>query len=222
MSEHPDADGRRCFWCGSVATDTADHVFPRCLFPAPMPDDVVPITVPACSIHNGAFSKHEEYFRDFLLGSSYAHPDARRIWDEKTVRALRRSPKYRSMLARDVHDVEVKSASGVFLGEVSVLTADMYRINLVLRKIVSGLYYNDLGQVLGFPRMGVHQILTKEDSRASSVRWTRCRSDGSGTSRFDSERRRTFRARRWEGSAFSVTSCSSCTPILATVKKPTR
>ncbi len=53
-----DSDSAKiCFWCGGPAPDTTDHVFPRCLFPDPMPPDVVPLKVPACRRHNGAFSR---------------------------------------------------------------------------------------------------------------------------------------------------------------------
>lgn len=127
-----------------------------------MPSDVTPLTVPACARHNGVFSKDEEYFRDFVVGASYRNPDARKIWDEKTLRALQRSPRYREMLARDVNDVEYKTRGGVFLGRVSMMTANADRIALVLRKIVTGLYFHDFGTPLGFPPM--HPVQLSEPS----------------------------------------------------------
>jgi hypothetical protein len=128
-----------------------------------MPTDVVPITVPACAQHNGAFSKDEEYFRDFVVGASYSNPDARKIWDEKTLRAIHRSPRYREMLARDVSDVDYKTRGGLFLGRVSVMTPDAERIALVLRKIVSGLYLHDFGTTLGLPSMRFVQLSEPSD-----------------------------------------------------------
>jgi hypothetical protein len=159
MSERP----RVCFWCGGDAPTSKDHVFPRNLFPEPMPPDVSPITVPACDRHNGAFSQDEEYFRDFVVGASYSHPDAREIWDAKSVRAFQRSPKYRDMLARDLHDVDYTTRGGIFLGKVSVMTAQAERIQVVLRKIVTGLYYRDFETTLGFPAMRFGQLLSTED-----------------------------------------------------------
>lgn len=155
-------DNRVCFWCGEAAPVSRDHVFPRCLFPEPMPSDVIPITVPACERHNGAFSRHEEYFRDFILSGSYGHPQAKDLWDRKTTRALQRSPKYRAMLSRDVYDVEYQTRSGIHLGNVSVLVAKADRIELVFRKIIAGLYLNDYAATLGFPPMGVHQLLGRD------------------------------------------------------------
>lgn len=152
-----------CFWCGESAPSSRDHVFPRNLFPEPMPADVTPITVPACERHNRAFSRDEEYFRDFVVGASYSHPDAREIWDAKSVRAFQRSPKYRDMLARDLHDVDYKTRGGIFLGRASVMTAQAARVRVVLRKIVTGLYYSDFGTTLGFPAMRFGQLFTTED-----------------------------------------------------------
>lgn len=158
MKEVGERSPRVCFWCGAEAPKTRDHVFPRCLFPDPMPAEVEPLTVPACEKHNHAFSLHEEYFRDFVLSSSYAHPEARAIWDEKTTRALQRSPKYRAMLAKAVHEVDVTSGGGVFLGRVSVVAGKVDRVNLVLRKILNGLYFAAYGECLKFPELTAIQI----------------------------------------------------------------
>lgn len=152
-----------CFWCGDSPTHSRDHVFPGCLFPDPMPEGVTPITVPACEAHNGRFSLDEEYFRDFILGGSYGHPQAKAIWDQKTTRALQRSPKYRAMLARDVYDADYRTASGIHLGKVTVLVAKADRIRLIFRKIITGLYFDEYSANLGFPAMNVYQLMKPSD-----------------------------------------------------------
>jgi hypothetical protein len=141
-----------------------DHVFPRCLFPDPMPDDSAPLmTVPACTRHNGAFSRDEEYFRDFVLGQSYNDSDAKALWDGKTRRALQRSPKYQALLASQVHDLDVRTPAGILLGKLPVMVADRERVHLVFRKIVTGLYLHEYGVTLGFPPMNVHQMREPAD-----------------------------------------------------------
>ena len=152
---------RRCFWCGRPGAATKDHVFPRGLFPEPMPEGVTPITVPACRQHNGAFNLDEEYFRDFVVGAAYEHPEARQIWDVRTVSALEKKPKYRALLASQLQDFEVLSDTGLYLGTGSMMHADPRRIELVLKKIVTGLVFRESGNVLGFPAFYFQQILTR-------------------------------------------------------------
>ena len=154
---------RRCFWCGRPGAATKDHVFPRGLFPEPMPEGVTPITVPACRQHNGAFNLDEEYFRDFVVGAAYEHPEARQIWDVRTVSALEKKPKYRALLASQLQDFEVRSDTGLYLGTGSMMHADPRRIELVLRKIVTGLVFRESGNVLGFPAFYFQQILKNDD-----------------------------------------------------------
>ncbi len=127
-----------CFWCGGPpAEGTRDHVFPRNLF---LPSLENPITVPACDEHNRPFSFDEEYFRDFIVGGSWRHPEARRIWDEKSRHAFRRSRRYAAQTMSQVTQHEVRSPLGLFLGPLYVATPDSARIQLVFRKIIRGLY----------------------------------------------------------------------------------
>ena len=102
---------KKCYWCGAPSATEVDHVFSANLFLKPRPSNL--ITVPACSAHNRMFSLDEEYFRDFILGSSYAHPEARKIWQTKTRRTLHKKPSYRAMLAAQLRRVELE-LQGVF------------------------------------------------------------------------------------------------------------
>jgi hypothetical protein len=145
---------RRCFWCGADDPSEQDHVFPASLFIEPRP---ALITVPACNLHNRVFSLDEEYFRDFILASSYSHLEAKLLWQTKTRSTLRRKPSYRAMLAAQLRKLEMKTAGGVFLGFLDALIADPSRINSVLRKMARGLYYHHQGEPLGPVEWTIHQ-----------------------------------------------------------------
>lgn len=104
-----------CFWCGEDAPTSKDHVFPRNLSRSQYRPRSYRSRLPLACATRGV-QQDEEYFRDFVVGASYRDPDARKIWDEKTLRALQRSPRYREMLARDVSDVDYRTRGGLFLG----------------------------------------------------------------------------------------------------------
>lgn len=54
-----------CIFCGKNVGDTDDHVPPQCLFPRPLPSNM--ITVPAChDCNNKRFSKDDEVVRNIL------------------------------------------------------------------------------------------------------------------------------------------------------------
>jgi len=130
---------KACYICGCTPAGTVDHVPPKNLFAPPAPDDL--ITLPCCQECNQSYSKDEEYFRVFVLGGSYNHRQAKRIWDSKVRRSLRRKPRFRQKLARDLIPVEVFTRGGVYLGKATALTAESKRINRVIQKIVKGLCY---------------------------------------------------------------------------------
>lgn len=144
----------RCYWCGSTDPDGRDHVFPASLFVSPRPANL--ITVPACDLHNAVFSRDEEYFRDFILSGCYSHPEARRLWKEKTVSAIRRKPSYRALLAGQLQRLELRTPAGLSLGALVSLAGDRERIRTVLRKIV--LFYHHIGEPLGPVRVFFDQV----------------------------------------------------------------
>lgn len=148
--------GDRCFWCGASDPPEKDHVFPKSLFFPPRPENL--ITVPACETHNRMFSLEEEYFREFVLASSYSHPEARQLWETRTRSALSRKPAYRAMLAAQIRKLEIRTAGGVFLGTLDALIADAPRINAMLRKIVRGIYYHLYNEPLGPISLTVEQV----------------------------------------------------------------
>jgi len=132
------AGARLCFWCGGPpARGKRDHVFQRGLF---LPALTNPLTVPACELHNEAFSDHDQYFRDSIVSGSWRHPEARRIWDEKTRQQFRESPKYAAMTLRQVSQHDVRTPVGLHRGPLLLSFPNKARIELVFRKIIRGLY----------------------------------------------------------------------------------
>ena len=132
---------RTCIFCGAMGKLTRDHVPPKGLFPSPAPDDLV--TVPACRECNRTSSGDEEYFRIFACGKAPQTPAALRTWDEKVVGStLPRSPKLRRGIIQGIRSVEVRTAAGLYLGRVPVLTFEGRRIARVLEKTVRGLYWH--------------------------------------------------------------------------------
>ncbi len=129
---------KECCYCGAPA-DTRDHVIPRCLFDASAGHDL--ITVPPCQACNESFSKDEEYFRAYILAQSYDNPEAKRIWDSKVRRSLKRSPGLRRRIAGELALTDILDQPGR-LGQAVVWKGDENRIERVLKKIVQGLYFH--------------------------------------------------------------------------------
>jgi hypothetical protein len=100
----------------------------------------------------------EEYFRDFVVGSSYSHPEARRLWQTKTRLTIGRKPSYRAMLAGQIRRLELRTARGVFLGVLDVLLGDITRVKYVLRKVARGLYYHHYAEPLGPMALTIDQV----------------------------------------------------------------
>lgn len=153
-----------CVYCGSKENITADHVPPKCLFPDPKPTNL--ITVPACEKCNNSYKKDDEYFRICVLTQPYNNPTGWKIWEEKVIRrTLRRSPSLRKRLLDNLIRVELRSPSGVYLGEGEALQFHVSRINRVVKRIVRGLYWYHYGSKLA-PEIG---FLITKDSDVSGV-----------------------------------------------------
>jgi len=134
---------RVCYWCGAQNPTERDHIFPRNLFQEPRPQL---LTVAACTSHNRVFSDDEEYFREFMVGGSYGHPEARALWESKSRVKFRRSRRYASMLLSQVAQRKVRSRAGLFLGHLYTFHPDGSRIQRVFRKMIRGLYSNHHGE----------------------------------------------------------------------------
>jgi hypothetical protein len=122
-----------CAYCGEWCALTRDHVPPRSLFSG-RPDDL--ITVPSCYFCNRGASKHDEYFNLVLkLGI-----DRNRFSNENadsldTINNLARPESLgfaRFLLQR-------------YQTNPSRFVVDRERVGIVLRRIVRGLFYREIG-----------------------------------------------------------------------------
>ena len=55
------------------------------------------------------------------------------------------------MLKKDLHDAELHSNAGIYLGNATVLELDTERVNRILAKIVMGLFYHEYGRICPEP-----------------------------------------------------------------------
>lgn len=144
--EHAEPNAKNCYLCGQPGADTAEHVVPRCLYPGPLPGDM--ITLPAHRACNEATSRDEEAFRNFLASAIAPENAGSALW-AKTWKALHRPQAqgmqaafYRGIIARpEVIDGEVKQVP-------EKATLKDQRVHAVLAKIVKGLYQWKTGDVL--------------------------------------------------------------------------
>ena len=130
------------------AGDTKDHIFPRGLFPPPLPEDM--LTAPACVDCQQRLQPDEEYFRRFAAAGSYADAKAKELWDGKIVRSFDNSPAFQASLAKAINTMEWKTAGGIIVGNVVGLEGDQARIGHVLRKMVRGLSSIETSDVMPF------------------------------------------------------------------------
>jgi hypothetical protein len=134
---------RQCAYCGEAKPSSRDHVIPRCLFPHPLPEDMV--TVPACDDCNGRKSRHDDFLRDLLVTdfAGSQSPIAQQIFAAKTIRSHQQG---KSLLGRIVmSDSMVELPIGDQAGEddiAAIGTFDSERATEMFSFIVRGLYFS--------------------------------------------------------------------------------
>ena len=138
-----------CYLCGGRPADNKDHLFPKGLFPRPIPTNL-PRRLPACKQCNQGLSKDEELFRAFVAsGMAYESKPGFRIWNERVRPDLKGGRSGLKPFLQSLTKIaRVVSESGAFLSHTLILEIDPEPINRVLRKIAKGLYFLDTGQVL--------------------------------------------------------------------------
>ncbi len=139
---------RKCIYCGKPAEDV-DHVPPKCLFPRPLPDDLV--TVPSCKNCNKRFAVDDVYFRDALALSTYeaADPPELKTLHEAVRRSLLRK-EFRPPARRILEGARSGWAQhrSTIAEPVKYLPIDMKRIGKTAERIVHGLHFQQTGRVL--------------------------------------------------------------------------
>jgi hypothetical protein len=144
---------RTCVYCGRLGA-TAEHVFPRNLFLAPRPSNL--ITVPACAPCNQAFSKDDEYFLVVIGSVSYSSSVGKRVWKEKVLPTLNRTRALKGSLLSTLKQIDVRTPGGIHLGKAHAIGFSTRRMARILAKITNGLlwYHAQVGlrddTVVGF------------------------------------------------------------------------
>ena len=132
---------RECYLCGHPAT-TNDHIPPKCIYPEPKPSNL--ITVPACVSCNSATKLDDEYFRWLVATGSPGSQEARALVKGPIVRGFRKRPALLYSVMKYADRLSVSTPAGIFVGTQPVFQFDRPRVQVVINKIVRGLYHYNL------------------------------------------------------------------------------
>lgn len=138
-----------CVYCGVLEADTRDHVIPKCLFPKPYPLDL--ITVPACQACNSEKSRDDSFLRDYLTVDFAGNesPSASQIFQGKVRRSVRRnSSEVGRAILDHVREEPLYTRGGIYLGNVMFAPLNESRIVGQFARIIRGLYFHYLGEVI--------------------------------------------------------------------------
>lgn len=134
-----------CYLCSkdmsAQGAESMDHVPPKGLFPKPIKGKL--IKVPACKrCHGSDKSLDDEYLRTFLtnLGQD-VHPEAKRHFDDKVMRSLKKSQGLRNRVFRDSRPIDYFTKSGIYVGQGRKVLYEEARILRALEDVVRGLYF---------------------------------------------------------------------------------
>lgn len=156
-----------CVHCGTFGPITNDHIPPKGLFATPRPKL---ITVPSCKSCNIGASKDDEYFRAMLNFHDTAgdHPDARQVRD-KVFRGLDRpeSTGLRHRITNAIREVSVINPDGLFFNRRLAYDVDLTRLDRVVRRTLTGLYYEEKGYRL--PDGYIAEVYSEEGLRDMSA-----------------------------------------------------
>ena len=114
-----------CTYCGERARITQEHVVPECLFPKPLPLNMV--TVGTCFSCNNGKSKDDAYLRDCLLAdletvNSVAAQTLRGGTFKRSVQT-NRSEVAKTALKR-AHRIPLHTPNGIYLGSPFAVPVD--------------------------------------------------------------------------------------------------
>ncbi len=128
----------KCFLCGSTEELTRDHIPPKCMFPRPLPDNL--ITVPCCRRCNESFKLDDEAFMIFMSSHHAISDGGLWIWKNKAVDSFRRSSKLAANVLKSIVNLPVQENQ--VLSTRPVITFDKNRVQRVLIRITKGLLFH--------------------------------------------------------------------------------
>lgn len=135
-----------CVYCGKLRQLTRDHIPPKSLFGTPRPNNL--ISIPCCRNCNEDASKDDEYFKNSLALriDSFNHPDVQKILPS-VIRSYKKEHKvgYRKSFYQTLRQVELRSESGLYLGTTGAYNVEFDRLDNVVKRIITGLFYKEKG-----------------------------------------------------------------------------
>ncbi len=158
-----------CVYCRLRTAVTNDHIPPKNLFGKPRPSSLV--TVPSCLYCNAGASTDDEYFRLMVaLRHDVDHPDAAAARDS-AMRSLERPQAggFRAAFLSALGDVELRSASGLYLGRAGAYNVDVERLDRVARRITLGLFYKKTERLLPRDYTAKAYLLSQIDPSATDA-----------------------------------------------------
>jgi hypothetical protein len=142
--------GTLCVHCGVREATTSDHIPPKGLYAPPRPYDL--LTVPSCETCNHGASNDDEYMRTVLTLKQGAgdHPDAK-TQAKASIRSLRRNriAGFGRAFLKTVKPVTMTTPAGLVLGKALSYDVDFRRLERVVTRIVTGLYWRHEGIRVG-------------------------------------------------------------------------
>ena len=119
----------KCVYCGKDASETRDHVPPKCLLSKPYPDNL--LTVPSCEACNAGSGKDEEYFRLIIVGLMCHTAEADLLFDGSISRSMDRNSKIEELMFASLRPAHTDV----------ILEVDYPRIFRIAEKITRGLEF---------------------------------------------------------------------------------
>jgi hypothetical protein len=132
-----------CAICGERDGTTRDHVPPKAIFPKPRPNNLV--TVPACLECNNGASDNDDLFKVFLsLQAAGNNEIARRLFQEKTVRTLKRSQSLLALILEEAKELQIINNQGNIETRTGILWNSAAH-DAVMERTIRGLYFHHSG-----------------------------------------------------------------------------
>jgi hypothetical protein len=153
-----------CPYCGIRPGITNDHIVPRCLFPAIIPNGVYLPTVKACKHCNGIKKSGDDAFlRDYLACSPelYFYKPAQSLIGAAKDRSFERNRSLFKRSMKNWRQMNIQTPAGLVV-PAKVGEPDMMKLHLALAKIVRGLYFKIRDTLLPVDTFFVSGQLTPE------------------------------------------------------------
>ena len=164
------AMSKLCIYCGERVATTKDHVPPQCLFPKPLPPNM--ITVPSCEICNKKYGKDDERIRNLLTSLDVTENNPGIINDIslRRDRSLERKQGKSNLehMISSMKLVEVRTDEGIILGNSLAFNLDQDLMDNFFERMTRGLIHYERGLEAIKGGFKWHMSLTKEQFKSLS------------------------------------------------------